>query len=864
MVLPEARLDLIRRPMGRGSVLGLLVAAALVGHVESLAGQAFPPGPGPYDPAVPGVADLRGFPTGAGFTSPVDIVRILERIASTSPRVALERYGRTAEGRPLVLAWISSPGNLARLAELRAANVGLSRSGGRARVPDGHPVFVWLAFGVHGDEPAGPEAALELAYHLAASGDPSVRGWLERVVVVVDPLLNPDGHARHVRWYTSVAGLEPDPHPRAPEHRPGWPTGRTNGLHFDLNRDWAWGVMPETRARWKAYLATLPQVLVDFHEMDAGSSYFFFSPAEPVHPLLPASTLAWARVFGEANGRAFARRGWAWYSGRDFDLLYPGYGDAWSSFHGATGMTYEQAGGGRAGVALARADDVLSLDERIEHHLQAALATLDAVAARSGERLRDFGRFWSRGRVPPGAPAFYLLPPAPGVEELARLLVAQGVEVAATSVPVASRRLVALADGAPVESLPAGTLAIASDQPLGRYAAALLDPRPVAGRTTSDISAWSLPLLFDVPAYVSPVGLDPPLVAWRQRTPIPDLPPGTGALAWSYGSQTDALAAIRLAVRGKPVHLADRPFVADGRTRPRGTFVLPVAGASGERTRRIAAELAGLGVDVEPVAGFVPGELLRPLRVPRVAVVTGDPVLETSLGAVLHLLARAGVDAEELAFRELTRSALMRYDVVVLPDGVDIGRYAMRLERARERLHAWVEGGGTLVAVRGGVAGLALAGGGKGLDLDVAIASAGDGSAGRGRAADLMRSGAPGVLMAARVDASSVLGHGFPDGAATVMAWDPVLLDRSGEDAAWRFSGARPEAGRLPENVAKELAGRPYALVRSVGRGQVVLFADDPGFRGMLPALGKLYLNALVLLPGRRSEETASSAPEGR
>ena len=117
--------------------------------------------------------------------------------------------------------------------------------------------------------------------------------------------------------------------------------------------------------------------------------------------------------------------------------------------------------------------------------------------------------------------------------------------------------------------------------------------------------------------------------------------------------------------------------------------------------------------------------------------------------------------------------------------------------------------------------------------------------------------------MAVQVDASDVLGQGFPDGEATVMAWDPVLLDRAEDGAAWRFADGRPRAGLLPGSAAREIAGRPYALARMRGRGREVLFADDPGFRGMLPALGKLYLNALVLLPGRPADE-APAVRDGR
>jgi len=831
---------------------GLAAAGILAGWATTASGQAFPGGPGPYEPGVPTVGEIRGEPTGASFSTASDVVRVLERIAATSPRVVLERYGTTVEGRPLVLAWISAPENLARLDELRAANVALGRSGPAPAVPDEAPLFVWLAFGVHGDEPAGPEAALELAYHLAASRDPATTSWLERVVVAVDPLQNPDGYDRYVDGYRSRSGSAPDPDPRAPEHRLPWPSGRTNGLLFDLNRDWAWGIMPETRARWKVYLETLPQVVVDFHEMDAGSTYFFFPPAEPIHPLLPASTLAWAEKFGEANAAAFRSRGWAYYTRRDFDLLYPGYGDAWSSFHGATGMTYEQAGGGRAGLALKVGGGVLTLGERIDHHLQAALATLEEAADRRAERLADFARFWGpAGRVPNDAHPFYLVPPGPGADGLAVLLEAQGVRVETTAGPVGEEDIVPLPGSPrPEAPLPAGTLVVSSDQPLGRFAVAMLDPVTLTGSTTSDVSAWALPLLFDVPAYMAGAELAVERRPWRGGVRVPPgIPAGVTALVWQYASLGDVLAALRLVGRGETVQLAQTRIAVGDRVLPRGTFILPVGEG---RAAGVARELSRLGVAALVLT--VPLEdatgALEPLRMPRVALVGGEPVLETSVGAVRHLLARSGVHSDLVELKDLAWADLKAWDVIVLPDGADVGGYARRLERAGGRLEAWVEAGGTLVGVRAGAAALAVGRGGEGLDLDAAVGPRRDDrSSGRGRAADPMQGGVPGVLMTVRVDPADPLGHGFPDGEATVMAWDPILLERSGGDPAWSFTGAPPKAGLLPADASRLLAGRPYALVRDRGRGRVVLFADDPAFRGMLPGLEKLYLNATALLP---------------
>ncbi|HJU87626.1 MAG TPA: M14 family zinc carboxypeptidase, partial [Gemmatimonadota bacterium] len=438
--------------------------------------EPFAAGPGPYDPDIPTVAVLRGFETGTSFSLHADVETVLEGIADVSDRVRLERYGRSAEGRALWLAWISAPDNLARLDSLKAANRAAVE--GRA-LPVDRPIFVWLSFGVHGDEASSTEAALELLYHLAASRDPVVVAWLERAVVVVDPLLNPDGHERYAAWFRSVAGPVPDPDPEAREHRPPWPSGRTNHWYADLNRDWAWGVQPETRARVSAYLAAMPQVHVDFHEMDAGSTYFFFPAAPPIHGYYPPSTGEWGRIFGEANAAAFDARGWPYFSGEDFDLYYPGYGDSWPSFFGATGMTYEQAGGGEAGVVLEREGDLpLTLTDRVSRHLTAALVTIATAVENRERRLADFDAFWrSPGRVAPGAPAAWAVSGPAGAEAaLASLLVRQGVRVDTLAAALRGVALEPFAGTADADSLPPGTLLIAADQPLGRYAAALLEP----------------------------------------------------------------------------------------------------------------------------------------------------------------------------------------------------------------------------------------------------------------------------------------------------------------------------------------------------------------------------------------------------
>lgn len=868
----------------------LLVAAFLLnGGVARAQVEPFVAGPGPYDPAVPTVAELRGFETGTRFTLHAEVEEVLRGIADASDRVRLETYGRSAEGRDLWLAWISARGNLARLDSLKAVNRGVVD--GRPPGPHERPIFIWLSFGVHGDEASSTEAALELLYHLAASRDAEVAGWLERAVVIVDPLLNPDGHERYAGWFRSVAGPIPDPDPEAREHRPPWPSGRTNHWYADLNRDWAWGIQPETRARRSVYLATMPQVHVDFHEMDAGSTYFFFPAAPPIHGYYPASTGEWGRIFGAANAAAFDARGWPYFTGEDFDLYYPGYGDSWPSFFGATGMTYEQAGGGEAGVVLARpSDTLLTLADRVSRHYAAALVTIATAVENRARRLADFEAFWrSPDRVAPGAPAGWAVSGSEGAEAaLAELLVDQGIRVDTLAATARGIALEPFAGTADADSLPGGALLIAADQPLGRYAAALLEPTTSLPDTSLfyDITGWSLPFLYDVDAWR--VGALPGTGrgAWSPSGPAGRQPVAREvvALAWAYEDLADVVAAGRLAADGTEVRVADRPFTAGGRAFPRGSFFVASAPSRpGDEPRdltALAALIAESGASPEALDSFESDEGIdlgsdraRRIPQPRIAIAAGPGTDAASVGSAWQLFAdeadlpldvvrlgdlaaRAGDDPDSLSALGRAPLDLSGYSAIVLPDADGPATYGAALgPDGAKRLEGWVREGGTLVAVGAAAAWLADSAIGLG-GLELAPEPPPPDDADRrasqeSREKDRLRSKIPGTLLAAAVDSTAVLGYGYADGRATVLAVEPLELALAEEGNAWVFADEPPLAGYLPEDGRERLRGRPFAVARAVGDGTVVAFANDPAFRGITYGLRKLYLNAVLLLGGR-------------
>ena len=156
-----------------------------------------------YDPAIPTFASAMGFAPGEWFTSPSQAEMYLGALDRASDRVRLTNYGRSYEGRPLLLAILSSPANLARL-ETTRANLAQLRQGvtdaERDRIARETPAIVWLGYGIHGDEHSGTEAAMLAAYHLAADRSEETRRWLDEVIVLIDPAQNPDGRQRFLRW----------------------------------------------------------------------------------------------------------------------------------------------------------------------------------------------------------------------------------------------------------------------------------------------------------------------------------------------------------------------------------------------------------------------------------------------------------------------------------------------------------------------------------------------------------------------------------------------------------------------------------------------------------------------------------------
>ncbi|CAN5342539.1 M14 family metallopeptidase [soil metagenome] len=835
----------------------LFLALLLLLCAPTLAAQDAPPSP----------EEVLGYSIGRHFTDYAGIREYARALAAASPLIEYRPYGTTPERRELIQLVIARADHLQRLDAILAANAELTLPGttqARAReIAATNPAVIYFSYGVHGNESSSPEAALWTAWDLAR-GAPEVAGVLDSVVVILDPAANPDGRDRYVQWFRSVVGAQPNPSRQAREHREPWPGGRFNHYLFDLNRDWAWATQPETRARLATWNRWNPQVKVDFHEMGYERSYFFFPAAEPINPIYPEHVLAWGRRFGDANARAFDAAGWPYFTGESYDLFYPGYGDSWPSLTGAVGMTYEQAGGGSAGLAIERAaGDTLTLAHRAQQHRVAGHATLRTAAAGKSMLLLDFAAFHRTAGQ--GHPDILLVPgddPA-RAEALVEHLRVQGIEVerAAQAFRAANARPYP-AFGRRAH-FPAGTYLVRARQPRGRLAATLLQPETeLRAEYSYDISAWSLPYAYGVEAHQ---GSSVPGAAWA---PVRGAEvPGTATVPAAYGyllspGDDSAAGVVRFLQAGGRARVLSRASTFQGRRWPAGSWFIPAFGNEGVQERVTAAGLATLATPVQSgrsEEGIDLGsDRAPPVRLPRVAVLSGEGVSPTSFGAHWFFLEqRLGLPFDALLTGDIARADLTRYDVIVIPEASS----TLLEERTRELLRAWIQRGGRLVAVGGGAEAAAPL---AEVEVRPANVAAGDTADARRR---LLRgreereradweTQVPGTILPARLDPAHPLAWGAgTDGDAEQLfvlhAGDRVFEPAADVEAVAYFRADLPRISGIisPENLRRLQQGA-WLVTRPMGRGSVVLFAGDPLFRMFWRATHPLYVNALLLGPG--------------
>ena len=816
---------------------------------------------------IPSPEEFLGYPIGSFHTRHDQIVSYMKELASLSDRATYQEIGQTYERRPMPVLTVTTPENHARLDQIQARHLAASRADGDVEAAADVPVIVHLGYGVHGNETSSSEAAMLTAYWLVA-GTGEVEAYLQEGVFFVEPNLNPDGRDRHT-WWANLNRAEPfvaDPLDR--EHNEVWPGGRTNHYWFDLNRDWLPLVNPESRARIDWHQSWRPNVVTDFHEMGASSTYFF-EPSEPVgswNPLLPESIYTDITMrFADDWAAALDSLGSLYFTKEVYDNSYPGYGSTYPNFLGGLGLVFEQASS-RGHIQESGHHGILIFPFAIRNHVRTGLATV-RVAVEERQTLRAYQHdfFVSALEDAEEDPVDGWIFGDPMNVSLNRdfldLLLRHGIEVHEAS---EGRTL----GGHRFE--PGSAWVVPASQPQYRLARSVFErTETFSDSVFYDASTWAVSLAYGMPDGEIRDGelpLGAVVTAVPQRM-IPAVSRSSIAylLDWRDARAPRALQALQ--ARGVRAEVATNPITAatasgDG-SLGRGAISMPVSiqslsadevyDAVSEVSREVGIPILS-ATSTYSVAGQDLGSRgFLPVRAPRVLMPVGEGLSGYEAGQLWHLLdQQVGMAVTKVDVTDVGRIDWSRYDVLVLVSG-----NLSFFEGARlDALRTWVRGGGTVVAVRAAAAWAVRNGLAPNVDSPVVGQAAGEEGASEetaeridySRAGDLGGAQAiGGSIWEADLDLTHPLGFGYTRRSL------PVWRDHSNffplPDNPYitvaRLTDDPHMSGYVSDEKEARLAGSPSVIADQLGQGSVVLLIDNPNFRGYWKGTNRLFLNAL-------------------
>jgi hypothetical protein len=817
------------------------------------------------DPAIPTPEAFLGYPVGSHYTRHDQVVAYLRELDRLSDRITVQEIGRSYEERPLLSVVVTSAANQERIDQIQRAHLASAAPGGPASAEDA-PVVVGLFYSVHGNETSSGEAALLTAYYLAASRSAEVTGWLDRAVVVIDPAQNPDGRDRAANWHNAWKSNPPVADPADKEHVEPFPAGRTNHYFTDLNRDWLAVTQKETRAKLEVFHRWLPNIQIDFHEMGAGSTYYFEpSPASMESPLLPRASYEWNVTLAKYHAQALDSLGSLYYTREVFDNFSPVYGSTYPDFHGGVGVTVEQASS--RGLVQDTPNGPLTFPFTIRNQLQVGLATIrGAVAERAG--LLQFQRDFFQSAVEQGrrhASQAFVFGNANDTgltRQTLDLLLTHRIQV----YPLTER---VTQNGRTYE--PGSAYIVLSAQPQFRLIHSIFDRTPPTRGGVYGSTSYSVALAYGLQS--DGLRRVPAHGAALSQTPV-----ATGGVsgpddAYAYVVDWRDLNAPRVlaALLRQDIRVRSAFEPLSARTNAgetafgRGSLVITASGQSLDATAlRTAVDAASREAGVtayglstgQSVSGVDLGsDNVKVVRSPRIALVMGEGVSATEIGSTWFALSeRLNYPATRLDPSQLGRVPLGDYDSIVLSGG----RYDGLGQPTVDALKVWVRAGGSLVvfgsaarwAAASGLAPLPPAEDEKKAEIERRDYADRSTIQGEQRTA--------GNALSADVDISHPLAFGLSRRDLFVNKETDVTLTPVQDPFANVVRIAdRPEVnGYLPEPLRAKSAGSVWAQVNPVGSGNVVLFADDPAHRKYWLGTERLLINALFLsnhmTPSRR------------
>jgi hypothetical protein len=796
--------------------------------------------------AAPPPAEHFGFPLGEDYKL-ADFAQIsgyFLKLAERSGRIRVVEFGRSSEGKPLYVAFVSSPENLRQLERYREISrrmaLGLASEEEAARLAGEGKAVVWIDSGLHASEVAPAQHAPELAYLLTTGDSAEIRRILDKVILLQAPVINPDGLDWIVHWYRDNVGTpyELAPLPRLYHKYAG----------HDNNRDWFMLNLEETRHVTRLlYEEWFPHIVYNQHQQPAFPARIFVPPyAEPLNPNIPAAVMAGVHLIGSAIKERLAREG------KPGAISYHGFDGWWNgglrtapAFHNMHGLLTETAAGVYGTPRVDKPEDLpkrfangrptneptifyqkpwlggrWGVREAIDYMLTADMAILDLAASRSDAFLL---KAWEMARASietgrRGSPFAYIVPAEQwdswSAEEMLRRLLATGVQI---------HRATAAFEAAG-KSYAAGSYVLRAAQPFRAYLVDLLEPQKYPDirdgatgppRRPYDVAGWTLRMSMGVEVDRVDNAFEASLEPLRE---IPTSPPSL-----ERRQTSSFLALADLLARGARVRWGEQgELLADGQTGGRYELRRPRVGLYESWMASMDTGWTQWALDTFRI----PYTLLHNDEFQRSRLEKLDAIIfaSQSVEAILH-----GYRPGEPTSRrkpELDLKSLQRPEYC---GGIGIAG-ALNLER-------FVSGGGTLIAFD------------QAADLPIQYFPL---PVRNTLAASSPRFYCPGSLLRVRVDTKHPLAAGMSENTIVFStggkAFESTLVaaqETAPTPVAFYAKSDLLASGWLLGEAAA--LGKPILMEVRHGKGRVILFGFRPQFRGQTYGTFKLLLNAIYL-----------------
>jgi len=792
-----------------------------------------------YNQNIPTPASVIGHEVGEWHVTHDKLVEYMKALAASSDRISIENRGKTYEGRPLLLLTITSPENHKNLENIREKHIEASNN--NAVDVSKNPIVVYQGFSIHGNEPSGSNAALAVAYYLAAADN--IDDLLNNTVILFDPSFNPDGLQRFAYWANTNRSKNVNPDPNDREYSEIWPRGRTNHYQFDMNRDWLPVQLPESTARIASFHKWLPNILTDHHEMGSNSS-FFFQPGIPsrTNPSTPQMNQDLTKEIATYHAKALDKIGSMYYSEESFDDFYYGKGSTFPDINGSIGILFEQASS--RGHAQETDNGILTFAFTIRNQFTAALSTLEAAKNMRVKILQYQQDFYQESRNSGSNKAIVFGDEKDAAKSfhLAEVMKKQHIKIHEVKEDFTENG----------KTFKKGySYIVPMNQKNQRLVKAMFQVKTkFQDSLFYDVSAWTFNHSFGVD-FAENVSIS------KAGNEITDLKMNAGNVSfksdygylmpWNEFYAPKALNTIMQ--KGLRAKVSMKNFKNGGNSYEYGTIFIPVQNqelnaaemyqflntVAAESHVQIAGVTTGLndGIDLG-------SNNFSSITKPKVAMIVGDGVTGNDSGEIWHLFdQRFDMHLTRLDTRDFNRMDIAKYTHIVIPSS--------RLEKAAvEKLKTWVQNGGIIVGYKNTASWLAS---NKMISLNFESQKR-DSIKNVSFENRSLKSGAQvigGAIFEANIDRSHPVNFGYKNDKLALFRNSTMFItaDKNSYNNPIQYTSNPLLSGYISKENAKVIPNTVPFKAQRFGRGKVIVFTDNTNFRAFWFGTNKLLMNTI-------------------